>query len=162
MSLSIVLLLLLILIIPSYYDYYHPQLPILVDAPHFIESYASCRLLLWTVIAIASRRSPNHSHLYLKLSKPVHALAISGNYSDTESLPMIQALIILIWWPFPFRTTSQDPSWTYCALATHGALRIGLHRPHHYSDFFYQMKLGSEDLILVQKTWIACFITNQE
>ena len=145
-----------------YYMHYQDRLPILPDLSSFAKSYVSCPFLFWTVIAVASKHSQQHSHLYSNLVKPVQSLAADINAAAGQSLATIQALLILCWWPFPFRATINDPSWTYCGLAIHKALQIGLHRPLHCSDFEYQAEHDSKDLTVRQKTWLACFVTNQE
>lgn len=144
-----------------YYSHYHVLLPILPDLHVFLESHASSDLLFWTVIAIASRGMSEHAELYERLTDPVKRLATDLGKATKYSFPSVQAHLLICCWPFPFGAISSDPSWTYCGLATHYALRLGLHRPRHTADFRYSIPFDQETLVLREKTWFACFIINQ-
>lgn len=144
-----------------YYTHYHVHFPLLPELPVFLKSYASFDVLFWTVIAIGCTRSSKHSDLYLRLKNPVERLLTDINHPASHSFPQIQALLLICCWPFPFGPIDTDPSWTYCGLATHYALRLGLHRPAHATDFKYDVVYDQETMIIRQRTWIACFIINQ-
>jgi hypothetical protein len=144
-----------------YYSHYHPLFPILPDIASFAKTYDKCLLLFWTIMAIGSKRSPSSLNLYLPLSVSVPRLAADLNTTASQSLETIQALLILCWWPFPFQATINDPSWTYCGLATHRALQFGIHRGRNHSDFVYNSKIDDATSFVYQKTWLGCYITNQ-
>lgn len=112
-------------------------------------------------MAIASRGMSKQAELYMRLIEPVKRLATDLNKAASQSFPDVQALLLICCWPFPFGAIDSDPSWTYCGLATHYALRLGLHRPRHQEDFRYAVPFDQETLILREKTWLACFIINQ-
>ncbi|RFU24632.1 hypothetical protein B7463_g11708, partial [Scytalidium lignicola] len=148
-------------LLEEYYTHYHVLFPILPELPAFLESYASFDVLFWTVIAIACGGLSEHSDLYIRLKNPVERLLTDINHPASHSFPQIQALLLICSWPFPFGPIDTDPSWTYCGLATHYALRLGLHRPAHTADFRYDTVYDQETMMARQKAWIACFIINQ-
>jgi hypothetical protein len=114
------------------------------------------------MIALGAKGSTQHANLYPSLSQSVPHLASDIGTYIVQPLATVQALLILCWWPFPFQASITNPSWAYCGLATHLALQFGFHRPYNCSDFVYQAVLDTESLIERQKTWLACFITNQK
>lgn len=151
----------IMVLVGRYYSEYHHHFPILSDITTFSKSYDCCPLLFWTIIAIASKYSPRFSTLYLPLSSLVPRLVVDINIPANRSLNTIQALLLLCWWPFPFQATINDPSWTYCGLACHRALQIGIHRALYHSDFFYDGKLEQNAITERHRTWLGCYITNQ-
>lgn len=112
-------------------------------------------------MAIGSKYSTSSSNIYLSLSVSVPRLAGDLNAAASQSLETTQALLLLCWWPFPFQATINDPSWTYCGLATHRALQFGIHRGQNHSDFFYHGNTDVAVSVVHQKTWLGCYITNQ-
>ncbi|PMD45865.1 hypothetical protein L207DRAFT_562926 [Hyaloscypha variabilis F] len=148
-------------LLQRYWAEYHPIFPILPDLASFATQYNSCELLFWTIVAISSRYSAQYAHLYLQLKIPLQRLATDISKVSNEPLSVVQALLLICWWPYPFAATKEEPSWTYCGLATHFALQHGMHRPHNISDFHYQKTMKQDELILWRKTWLGCFITNQ-
>lgn len=73
---------------------------------------------------------------------------------------MVQAILLLCNWAGGDEQTWTDLSWTYSGIATHAALQLGLHRPHHGNDFIYGADFDAETLSLRRRTWAACFIVN--
>jgi hypothetical protein len=147
--------------ISRFYSLYHPHFPILPDFDVFAQAYDRCPLLFWAIIAISSKYSSRFSDLYLPLSVSVPRLAANLDVAASQALETVQALLILCWWPFPFQATINDPAWTYCGIATHRALQFGIHRAQHHSDYFYDKYIDDRTVIVYQKTWLACYITNQ-
>ena len=145
-----------------YYTHYNHYFPILPELRSFAMTYDSCPLLFWTIMALAAKHSENHSHLYLQLKELVPHLATDVDKFASQSLAVVQALLILCWWPFPSGAAIANPSWLYCGLAVHRALQSGLHRPLNYSDFYFQGILDNESSVTRQRTWLACFIVNQK
>jgi len=144
-----------------YYLHYHESFPILPDITTFLEHSNRCPLLFWTVMVIALIGKVEQRDLYFSLVDPIQTLASNITQPESRSFHAIQALLLLCCWPLPFGPTKNDPSHTFCVLATHNALRLGLHRPKHPSDFEYDAVIDEETLILRRKTWVACFIVNQ-
>ena len=148
--------------IARYYSRYHESLPILPDIATFMEHVDQCPLLFWVVMVIALRSKPEHRNIYLAFSESVQAMAFDIAIPESHSLYSIQALLLLCCWPLPFGPTKNDPSHTFVSLATHNALRLGLHRPKHPSDFEYETVHDDNMTVLRRKCWIACFIINQK
>lgn len=144
-----------------YFTHYHPYFPILPGQHEFTAEYDSNQLLLWTVLAIASRGREDLPTVYASLVEPVRRLASDIHAPQSRSLKTMQALLLLCVWPFPHQQTINDPSPMYCSLATHVGYQLGLHRPLHRSDFKDSaIRLTTSDLT-DRKTWYGCFIVNQ-
>lgn len=144
-----------------FYTCYHPFFPILPDQNEFLAEYDSNRLLLWTVLAIASKGRDDVPNVYASLVEPVRRLAGDIYAPQSRSLKTMQALLLLCVWPFPFQQTINDPSAMYCSLATHIGYHLGLHRPMHRSDYEETATAGSVSSTIELKTWYGCFIVNQ-
>ena len=145
----------------SYFISYHPYFPILPDQQTFLAEYDDNRLLLWTVLAIASKGHDEYPYLYSSLVDPVRALAADIYAPQSRSLRTMQALLLLCVWPFPFQQTVNDPSSMYCSLATNIGYQLGLHRPLHRSDFYEGAEQPLQCTAVEKKTWYGCFIANQ-
>lgn len=110
---------------------------------------------------IASKEAPQHKHLFPAVTSVVTSLASSISPPAEQTLQLIQALLLLCNWPSPYGATIHDNSSTYCGLAVTYALRQGLHRPHHVSDFVYEADFDEATMRERKKTWLACFIVSQ-
>ncbi|CAH0058603.1 unnamed protein product, partial [Clonostachys solani] len=148
-------------IISAYFSFCHEGFPILPDLLYFVRGYNRCKFLFWVVIAIGSKSTENHEQLYTQLRPHIRLLASDLDGAVEHALGTVQALLLLCWWPFPFQATRNDPSWSYSGLAVHLALRSGIHRPHHFSDFMYNDRLDDAGIQAFRKAWIGCFIVNQ-
>ena len=127
----------------------------------FILEYDSNRLLLWTVLAIASRALEDYPTLFSSLVDPVRNMAADIYAPQSRSLRTMQALLLLCTWPFPFQQTHNDPSPMYGSLATHIGYSLGLHRPLHKADFQEITAGPATSSTVERKTWYGCFIVNQ-
>ncbi|KAL1984930.1 hypothetical protein VTN96DRAFT_8589 [Rasamsonia emersonii] len=148
-------------LLKEYYLHYHDQFPILSESPTVLDNYDTCPLLFWTVMMIASKEAPQHKHLFPAVTSVVTSLASSISPPAEQTLQLIQALLLLCNWPPPYGATIHDNSSTYCGLAVTYALRQGLHRPHHVSDFVYEADFDEATMRERKKTWLACFIVSQ-
>ena len=144
-----------------YFDHYHEYFPILPDKSIFIAEHRANRLLLWTVMAIASQSHHDLPNLYASLVDPGRRLAADIYSPQSRSLRTMQALLLLCVWPFPFQQTINDPSPMYCSLATHVGYQLGLHRPSFRGDFDEQVTERTTSTCVDRKTWYGCFIVNQ-
>ena len=127
----------------------------------FILDYDSNRLLLWTILAIASRALVDYPTLFSSLVDPVRKMAADIYAPNSRSLRTMQALLLLCTWPFPFQQTHNDPSSMYGGLATHIGYSLGLHRPLHKADFEERIAGSLTSSTVERKTWYGCFIVNQ-
>jgi len=83
-------------------------------------------------------------------------------YDVSNHLLVIQALMVLCIWQLPYGATDDDPAWMFCGIATHKALKMGLHRPFSSKmEFDYFMSRDKEVKVARQNTWATCFIVNQ-
>lgn len=128
----------------------------LPELESFVRIYDACPLLFWTVIGLASRCSEKHSDLYLRLAGPVRGLAAEVVNSPRRSLGIVQALVLLCLFPFPFRELESDRSLSYCGIASQMGLQLGLHRAEHDVEFCPEARLHSHDERL--RTWAACYV----
>jgi Fungal specific transcription factor domain len=144
-----------------YYAHYDSRFPILFSQDAFLPKYNANKLLLWTILAIASRESDEHAHLYQLLVDPVRQLASDLYSSVSRSFETLQALLLLCAFPFPFRQTVNDPSPMYGALATQLAFQLGVHRPQFATDFTESRNVGDDPGdIARKKLWFGCVIIN--
>lgn len=142
-----------------FYRYYHEHLPILPSQHILLQHIESCQLLLWAIVVVTSPHVESRSHLEVELVDAMRRLvATEFLVSEATSILQIQALLILAWWPMPFKATIQDPSWIYSNMALSKALRIGLHRSSSFFQFMYGPQGGEKARL---RTWVACFIVTQ-
>lgn len=133
----------------------HPYLPFSLPAsPETI--YERCVLLFWVICAVAS--CPDSSS-----GLQAHIQAMIGQIATTSprSIEVVQALLIMCMWPFPFYSTLGDPSFLYCGLATRIGLQIGLHRPELSHEFSSRSQVLGVSGEVRRTTWMACYIVNQ-
>ena len=148
-------------LLSSFYTKFHPLFAILADLDHFLSDYDSNTLLLWTILAIASKESIKYSELYISLVDPVRKLAGDLYGPQSRDFGTVQALLLLCVWPFPFQQTVNDPSPMYCGLATQLAYQMGLHRPDCQMYWEYdKSKLSPIVELQRKKAWFGCFIIN--
>jgi hypothetical protein len=126
-----------------------------------VESYNTCPLLFWIVMAIASKASRKYADLYLQLRHLIERLVADHANPASRSTYFVQALLLLCIWPFPFSAVNEEPSWLYCSLAIHMAMLLGLHRPQHPFRLLNAADAEVGDLAVQTRTWIACFVVNQ-
>ncbi len=145
------------------YAEYNPVLPVLPEIGRFSSAVASSQyqLLLYVVLALASQRTPGYPALRNQLEALFRKLALDVEASTRNRLSAIQALLILCWWPLEYEPKSSNPSWLYCSIATHTALRFGLHQPHRAADFDYRESDRDAATEVRSRTWAACIIVNQ-
>ncbi|KAK9492096.1 hypothetical protein V1508DRAFT_173503 [Lipomyces doorenjongii] len=148
-------------ILDVYYRYYHPRFQFLPPKERVLQECGSCRLLFWAVVAVASRSVQGCTEFRKSLIWPIRRLATESVIRETPSLSLVQAYLLLCVWPMPFGAVTDDPSWTYCGIATHKAQHLGLHRPDHLNEFVQGAAFDHELLVSMRNTWLACFIVNQ-
>jgi hypothetical protein len=138
-----------------YYAQCHPYLDFsLPTSPESV--YEKCPLLFWVICAVA-----NSTSTMLELQPGIQAMVGQILVNPPRSVEVVQALLILCMWPFPFYSTLSDPSFLYCGIATQIALQIGLHRPSMSQEFSSRKEVLEVDDNVRRTTWMACFVVNQ-
>lgn len=148
------------LTLQRYYTRLHNLFPILPEKEVFEAEHAANKLLLWTVLTLASFHGADDSATYLSLVEPVRRLAADLYGPQSRSFKTMQALLLLCIWPFPFQQTINDPSPMYAALATSIGYQSGLHRPQHRDDFDENTTMPVQSTSVETATWCGCFIVN--
>ncbi|KAK9250137.1 hypothetical protein V1507DRAFT_395126 [Lipomyces tetrasporus] len=148
-------------ILDEYYRYYHPRFQFLPPKERVLQGCGFSRLLFWAVVAVASKSVQGCTEFRQSLIWPIRRLAMESAVRETPSLSLVQAYLLLCVWPMPFGAVADDPSWTYCGIATHKAQHLGLHRPDHLNEFVQGAAFDDELLVSMRNTWLACFIVNQ-
>jgi hypothetical protein len=138
-----------------YFAQCHPYLDFsLSTSPESV--FAKCPLLFWVICAI-----PSSTTTMLELQPGIQAMVSQIMVSPPRSVEVVQALLILCMWPFPFYSTLSEPSFLYCGIATQIALQIGLHRPSMAQEFSSRKEVLEVDDNVRRTTWMACFVVNQ-
>jgi hypothetical protein len=138
-----------------YHAQCHPYLDFsLPTSPEVV--HEKCALLFWVICAVASSTTTT-----LELQPGIQAMVSQMMVNTPRSVEMVQALLILCMWPFPFYSTLSDPSFLYCGIATQIALQIGLHRPSMSQEFSSRKEVLEVDDNVRRTTWMACFVVNQ-
>lgn len=138
-----------------FYAQCHPYLDFsLPTSPDSV--FETCPLLFWVICAVASSTAT-----MLELQPGIQAMVSQIMVNPPRSVEVVQALLILCMWPFPFYSTLSDPSFLYCGIATQIGLQIGLHRPSMSQEFSSRREVLEVDDNVRRTTWMACFVVNQ-
>lgn len=145
-------------------EHYHKYLPILpLEYVSPTKLSVESPLLFWCICSVtAVTTAPDlvnviQDHVRDLISKSYLTHYI---YKPFTALSNVCAMVFLCYWPLTHRTVQEDASWTYCGLATHMALQIGLHR----SKFTEEYAIGNETRTTSKMkllTWMGCFLVNQ-
>ncbi|KAJ5407594.1 transcriptional regulator family: Fungal Specific TF [Penicillium cosmopolitanum] len=146
----------------QYFNYYHPFLPLL-NPPKPSEVYLNrCPLLAWTIICVASRRSPTEPGLLTALSGPFSRLLWSTITSVPQDYRVVKALCVLCTWPLPTTSQRTDATFMLSGLMMQIAMQLGLHRPVQAEEFTtFRMEVQGEALKDRLHTWVICNIVAQ-
>lgn len=146
-----------------YFNYYHPFLPLL-NPPKPPEVYLNrCPLLAWTIICVASRRSPSEPGLLSALSGPFSRLLWSTITSVPQDYRVVKALCVLCTWPLPTTSQRTDATFMLSGLMMQVAMQLGLHRPVQAEEFTtFRMEVQGEALKDRLHTWVICNIVAQK
>ncbi|CAI7595084.1 unnamed protein product [Penicillium manginii] len=146
----------------QYFNYYHPFLPLL-NPPKPSEVYLNrCPLLAWTIICVASRRSPTEPGLLTALSGPFSRLLWSTITSVPHDYRVVKALCVLCTWPLPTTSQRTDATFMLSGLMMQIAMQLGLHRPVQAEEFTtFRMEVQGEAMKDRLHTWVICNIVAQ-
>ena len=118
--------------------------------------YQKCPLLFWVICAVTSSTST-----MLTLQTEIEAMVGPLVVNPPRSVEVVQALLVLCMWPFPFYSTLSDPSLCYCGIATSIGLQIGLHRPSLSQEFSSRKQVLDVGDHERKTTWMAVYVVNQ-
>ncbi|KAJ5547696.1 transcriptional regulator family: Fungal Specific TF [Penicillium frequentans] len=146
----------------QYFKYYQPFLPLL-NLPKPPEVYLGrCPLLAWTIVCVASRRSPSDPGLLSALSGPFSRLLWSTITNVPQDYRVVKALCLLCTWPLPTTSQRTDATFMLSGLMMQIAMQLGLHRPVQAEEFTtFQMAAQGEALKDRLHTWIICNMVAQ-
>ncbi|KAJ5156362.1 hypothetical protein N7492_009165 [Penicillium capsulatum] len=146
----------------QYFNYYHPFLPLL-NLPKPPEVYLHrCPLLAWTIICVASRRSPSEPGLLSAISGPFSRLLWSTITGVPQDYRVVKALCVLCTWPLPTTSQRTDATFMLSGLMMQIAMQLGLHRPVQAEEFTtFRMEVQGEALKDRIHTWVICNIVAQ-
>jgi Fungal specific transcription factor domain len=151
----------------SYFEHFHPFLPLLDPLRSPDDYYETCPLLFWMILAIASRRFGDDPTLLSSLAKFVPKLTWECISDTPLTYTIVQTLLIFCMWPFPDTHMWSDASTTFSNVALNAAFHMGLHRPDHAQEFTRNPRakkpffLASHDPLERRKTWAATNIVSQ-
>lgn len=137
-----------------YFARCHPYLPFNIDRSVEV-TYERSALLFWAICTVASPDSAKST-----FETPIRSLMADTLDPSKHSLEMVQALLIVCMWPFPFIDQRTDPSYVYSGIATHIGLGLGLHRPL-VVDFGLEAGDSHHTEEMRTSTWLACVVIAQ-
>lgn len=146
----------------TYFDCYHPFLPVLNPNLTYKTYYEEHPLLHWTIIAIAARKYTEKPGLFMELQRPLEEILWNTLAQVPQSYHVCKALALLCTWPLPTSSTSQEPTMMLCGAMFQLAMQFGLHRPSHAQDFMrFRIDLREEDIADRLNTWATINIVAQ-
>lgn len=140
-----------------FFRYMHPTFPFMNHQISISKISHSSPLLFWTVITVAN--TYRDRSLYRTLQPFVRKLIAEILYPAGHGLESCQALCLICLWPLEAHDPNDDPYYLYAGLATHLALRQGLHRPEfpqEFKDINKTAARADEAYYERWSTWCAC------
>lgn len=133
----------------------HPYLPLSIpNSPETV--HETCPFLFWVICAAASS-----TDTMLLIQSSIQAMIGQIVVSPPRLVEVVQGLLILCMWPFPFHSTLGDPSFVYSGLATQIGLQIGLHKPSLSREFSSKRQVLDVGDDVRKSTWMSCYVVNQ-
>lgn len=122
--------------------------------------YAQSSLLFWVIIGVASRSYSKNPTLPSALARHVLDTVLLSTASNSAALYKIQALLLLLTWPFP----KMDVMFPLSGLLLHLAMLNGLHIPMSTHEFAKMKKnhLAEIDIHRRSELWAHCIIVYQQ
>lgn len=145
-----------------YLEYYHRLFPVLDSQLNIWNVRSQSPLLFWTIIATASRHSPQHQDVFENLQKLLPTLVTEQLFYRSYTLAPCHALLILCIWPLPISKQREDVRWVYSGMAMQMATLAGLHKldsAHEY-DRAGTTRASHLDRNLLCRTWYCCCYVN--
>ncbi|KAL5337557.1 hypothetical protein BJX70DRAFT_231719 [Aspergillus crustosus] len=146
----------------QFFKFYHPFLPLLNPQKPPEEYLRRCPFQAWTIICVASRRSPLEPGLLSALSGPFSRLLWSTITGVPQDYRVVKALCLLCTWPLPTTSQRTDATFMLCGLMMQISMQLGLHRPVQAEEFTtFRMEGQGEAVKDRLQTWVICNIVAQ-
>jgi hypothetical protein len=147
----------------AFFNEMHPLLPFLSESsPN--ACYDREPFLFWTICVLGLRSvGPDlaNSLSPFVTTEALHAPPRSC-HNQAAATAVIQALLLLSFWPFKSPSLLHEAIWLHCGSAVHLALHVGLHHPHSAAEFAPKERRAHIPALVTEfrRTWIACYVVN--
>ncbi|KAJ5157887.1 uncharacterized protein N7482_008987 [Penicillium canariense] len=145
-----------------FFRHYAHFLPILDPQTRPNTYYAQSPFLFWTVIGVACRSYSRNPTLLTALARSVLEMAFLSALSASPPWHTIQALLLLLTWPFP-KGDHPDVTFPLSGILLHISMQNGLHIPMS-SHEFSRVKIpapSEADLLRRSELWAHTVIMYQ-
>ncbi|EYE90290.1 Zn(II)2Cys6 transcription factor [Aspergillus ruber CBS 135680] len=146
-----------------FFTQYAQFLPILDPRTTPNAYYAQSSFLFWAIIGVACRTYPRNPTLVTALSRSVTNMVLLSASSTSAPWHTIQALFLVLTWPFPKDMTRPDLTFPMSGMLLHIAMQNGLHIPmssHEFSNVKIPA-LSEVDMTRRSELWAHCVIVYQ-
>ncbi|KAJ5579540.1 uncharacterized protein N7459_005525 [Penicillium hispanicum] len=150
-----------------FFHQYAQFLPILDPTTRPNTYFAQSPFLFWSVIGVSCRAYPRNPTLLMALARSIIEMALLSAVSSSPPWHTIQALLLLLTWPFP-KGDHPDVTFPLSGLLLHIAMQNGLHIPmssHEFSrvktpvpseaDLLRRSELWAHSLIVYQRVCVT-------
>ena len=150
----------------TYFERYHPMLPILDSSKTSTEYYEASTPLFWTIISVALRSYKQDSDLLTNLTPVLctHLWTDVGSANKNQvgksasDVTEIQSMLLLATWPLPNIRLWSDRSLIMSNMALTSAMHIGLHRPSFEFEYArHPTDLNDKAVRERSAVWVACY-----
>ena len=146
-----------------FFEHYEPFIPGLFDyntTP--TRFYEQSPLLFWCIVATGARRYTEDPILFERVVRQILQIALTSLFSLSNSIPTIEAVLILCSWPMPVNTMFKDATHALAGVAMQLAVQNGLHIFGREQDFVRQsIDEARSEVALRFRLWIHCVIIFQ-
>lgn len=146
----------------SYFRNYAQFLPILDPKTKPNAYYAQSPFLFWAIIGTSCRVYPPNPTLMIALARSILEMAFLSAFSKSPAWYTIQALLLILTWPFP-RGDHPELTLPLGGMLLHTAMQNGLHIPLSSHEFCrVKLPVPSEaDLLRRSELWATAVIVYQ-
>lgn len=146
-----------------FFTQYAQFLPILDPQTTPNAYYAQSSFLFWSIIGVACRTYSRNPTLVTALSHSITKMALLSAASTSAPWHTIQALFLVLTWPFPKDMTRPDLTFPMSGMLLHIAMQNGLHIPMSSHEFSRAKipALSEVDMTRRSELWAHCVIVYQ-
>lgn len=124
--------------------------------------YQRSPFLFWAIIGVGCRRYRKDPTLLGALAPKIINLALMSIKTKSATLSHIQALLLVLSWPFPPSSLCMDVTFPLSGSLIHMAMQAGLHIPVTRQNFAkVGIKVTDDDVKKRAELWAYCVITYQ-